>query len=221
MNTNAVDVKNNALVLIHSRNFFYRDKYYLLLGLFLLTLIANGILIGIIVYLVKNPTRPYYFPSDSVGRLTQDVPLNQPNMSLQAVSDWVVHAVEAINSYNFINYRSQLQDDAKYFTNYGWSEFNKGLKSSNNLLAVTERKFIMLGKVVEPPKLLVEGNIDGVHSYKFQMPVLITSLLPPTYDDKTKMINPWIVTVIVQRESPLIGYQGLGISQYIGSLASS
>src|SRR5690349_4673428 len=120
------DVKNNsdeALIMVQLRNAFYKKKFYLLLGIFCLSLMVMFILGSVLVYLIKNPTRPVYFVADSVGRLMYEVPLFQPNMSLENVTAWTVEAVEATYTYNYINFRSQLQDSEKYFTRYGWQEY--------------------------------------------------------------------------------------------------
>lgn len=211
----------DPLVLLHTRNHFYRGRFYMVFGIFLLSLLANIILGFVLNYIIQNPPRPYYFAADDNGRLIQEVPVTKPNMSTEDVMAWAVRAVEAVNNYDFVNYREQLQNAQKYFTDYGWRKFMEGLRSSNNLLAVTNRKFIITAKVVDKPKILVEGELEGAYAWKLQMQVLVTSLTPPNYDDASKILNPWIVTVIIQRQNMLQSYQGLGIAQYIGALAHS
>src|SRR5690348_12771410 len=105
--TNTVD---DALVLIQTRNAFYKQKYYWGLAILLLCVAVIVVLSSILGYLAKNPVKPFYFLTDSVGRLIQEIPVTTPNMSDDAVSGWVVEAVEAANSYNFMNYRAQLQN---------------------------------------------------------------------------------------------------------------
>jgi intracellular multiplication protein IcmL len=209
--------KNDAIVLIQLRNDFYRKKFYLLLGIFSLCLIVMCLLAGVLVYLIKNPTRPIYFVADSVGRLIYDVPLIQPNMSIEAVTAWTVEAVEAAYTYNYINFRSQLQDSEKYFTRYGWQEYMRGLTASNNLLALSQRKMLFIAKVIGPPKLMTEGILGGAYAYKFEMPVLVSYLSPP-YDNvigKSRFDNALLVDVIVQRQKILSSYKGLAILQLL------
>lgn len=209
---------DDALVMISLRNAFYQRKFYFVFFIFLLAVIVIGFLTSVLIYLVKNPTRPLYFVTDEVSRLIQDVPKNVPNMSTNDVASWVSEAVETAFSYDFVNYRLQLQNAQKYFTDYGWQQYMKGLTQSNNLLALKQRKLVGIANVVESPKLLVEGGLGGAYAWKFEIPVLMTYLIPP-FDDKSKFQNPLLVTVVVQRQSILTSYKGLGIVQMIANLA--
>lgn len=220
MNTEGETILEDALVMVHLRNAFYRGKFRFALGLYVLSLLANILLISIIIYWVKHPTQPLFFPADKVGRLVQEVPLQKPNMPTQNVADWAVEAVEAAYSYDFVNYHGQLQNAQKYFTDYGWRTYMKALAISDNFLALTERKYIIIAKVVAPPKLLVEGPLAGAIAWKFEMPMLVTYLQPPFNfnDPKSTFSNPLIVTVIVQRQNILQSYQGLGVLQLIANI---
>jgi intracellular multiplication protein IcmL len=208
---------DHAIIMVQLRNAFYRKKFYLLLGIFSLCLVVMFVLGGILVYLIKNPTRPIYFVADGVGRLIYDGPLSQPNMSLEEVTAWTVEAVESAYTYNYINFRSQLQDSEKYFTRYGWQEYMRTLTASNNLLALEQRKMLFIAKITAPPKLITEGILGGAYAYKFEMPVLISYLSPP-YDNvfgKSRFDNALIVDVIVQRQKILSSYKGLAILQLL------
>lgn len=209
----------DALAMIYSRNAFYRAKYRLILGVSAIGLLLIITLMGVLVYLVKHPPHPLYFATDDAGRFIQQIPGQQPNMTTPEVAIWVTQAVEAAYSYDFINYRLQLQNAQKYFTDYGWHQYMRGLEASNNLLALAQRKFVVIAKVVNTPKLIAEGPLgkSGTYAWKFEMPVLVTYLTPP-YDDKSKFENPLIVTVVVSRQDILASYKGLGIVQMIGTL---
>ena len=210
-------LSEDALVMIFTRNEFYRRKYHLIVGVAFLGLFVISVLAGMIVYMVKNPRRPLYFITDQAGRFIQDVPVQRPIMPVDAVLAWSQEAVQAAFSYDFMNYRTQLQNAQKYFTDYGWRSYMKSLQDSNNLIALKERKFVVIGQVVAPPKLLTEGPIGqaGIYGYKVQMPLLVTYLQAPLYDDKSKIQNPLVVTVIVARQSLLSSYKGMGIMQMI------
>jgi intracellular multiplication protein IcmL len=216
-------MNNDALVMVHLRNQFYRQKYHMAVGVFLLCLILISLLIGMLVYVVKHPPRPLYFATDDAGRFLLDIPLTQPNMTTDDVMAWVVEAVEAAYSYDYKNYRAQLQNAQKYFIDYGWRSYMKGLHASNNLLALTDRKQVVIAKVLPTPKLIAEGPLGkaATYAWKFQMEMLVTYLKPPLYDEKTKTENPLIITVLVERQNLLSSYKGLGIVQLIGTLAQA
>jgi intracellular multiplication protein IcmL len=213
-----INSTDDAVVLTQLRNAFYKRKYYFALGIYVLCVVAIAALLTVLVYLIKNPTRPLYFLTDSVGRLVQDVPLTLPNMSTEAVEAWAVEAVETAYSYNFMNYRAQLQNAQKYFTEYGWRSYMNGLTASNNLLALTERHMIFIAKVADKPKLLNAGVLGGAYAWKFQMPLLVNFLETPY--NKPSFSNAYMVTVIVQRQKLLQSYKGLAIVQMIAAVPS-
>src|SRR3990167_2172062 len=177
--------KQDALVAVFTRNAFYKRLYYLVLLTFVLSIAVIVILIGTVIFLIKNPTQPLYFASDAIGQLIQDVPVNQPNMSPEALTAWVIEAVQSANSYDYINYRSQLQNAQKYFSYEGWQEYLAALKLSNNLLSVTKLNLILLAKAVGQHQLMKQGVLSGASAWRFKIPVLVTAWSPP-YDEKSK-----------------------------------
>ncbi|OGT55433.1 MAG: hypothetical protein A3F14_06520 [Gammaproteobacteria bacterium RIFCSPHIGHO2_12_FULL_43_28] len=211
---------NDALQLIFTRNAFYKRLHYLALGAFALTIVVIGILTWTLFYVVRNPSFPLYFATDSVGRLIRIVPVNQPNMPTEEVSEFAVAAAEAAFSYDFVNYRAQLQSAEKYFTRYGWREYMKALRSSNNILALTNRKQIVIAKAVEKPKLVREGVLGGAYAWRFDVPLLITYWAPP-YDDSSKSLNALTLSMIIQRQPILESYQGLGVVQVVAQFADA
>lgn len=213
-------LKNDALERIFLRNIFYRKKYHFALVVYSLSLGVIIVLAGMLYYLIKHPEHPLYFATDGVGRLVQDIVTQQPNMSLADVERWTIEAVEKSYSYDFVNYRSELQNAQKYFTQYGWRNYMRSLEASNNLLALTRRKMVVVAKVTAAPTLLTQGSLGGSYAWKFQMPLLVTYLTPP-YSNESKYTNPLLITVIVQRQNILTSYKGLGVVQLIGALATT
>ena len=211
----------DALMMVSLRNAFYKAKYRLLLGVYFLCIAVIAILLGMFVYLLRHPPHPLYFVADEAGRLIQEVPVQQANMSNEEVAAWVVEAVEAAYSYNFVNYRSQLQNAQKYFATGGWREYMKALTASNNLLALTQRRQVVIAKVAGAPQLLKQGpsGSSNAMTWQFKMPVLITYLQPPY--DKPAYSNPWVVSIIVRRQKILESYKGLGVLQMIGDYAGT
>lgn len=221
-----MDNNHDALVLVFTRNAFYRRLHFLALATFVLSLFVIGTLIGVIIFLTKNPTRPLFFATDSVGRLIKIIPVDQPNMTTEEVAAWTIEAIQAAFSYSHVNFRAELQSAQKYFTNYGWTNYMQALIAKNilnsnpNESALLQRKWIVIGQVVSQPKLITQGLLGGAYAWKFEIPVLMTYWSPP-YDDKSKFLNSLQVTVIVQRQPILQSYKGLGIVQVITRFATA
>lgn len=211
---------DDALLKIFERNQFYRRQYLLALGAFGMALLVILVLIWALIYVIRNPTEPLYFATDNVGRLIKVVPVTQPNMSTEDASKWAINAVEKAYSYDYVNFRKQLQFAEKYFTNYGWGKYMSALKASNNLVALTDRRMIIQAKVIDDPKVIAQGLLGGSYAWKFEMPMLLTNWIPP-YDVQSNFKNALNVTVIIQRMPILQSSDGVGIVQLVASMATS
>ena len=211
---------NDALVLVFARNAFYKRLHFLALGALALMVVTIGVLIGVLVYVAKMQAMPVYFATDNVSRLIPVRNLQRPEMTTEDVTAWAIEAVQAAYSYDYLNYRSQLQGAQKYFTNYGWIKYMNALEASNNLEGVKERRWIGIAKIVEKPKLLAAGPLGSAFAWKFQMPVLITYLRPPNYNESNMRVDPLTLTVLIQTQPALQSYKGLGIIQIVGELAT-
>lgn len=215
-----MDDTNDAMKAIIIRNAFYRRLHYYALVVLVIAVMVIGIMASVLYYISGNYTHPVYFATDDVGRLIKIVPVSQPNMSEDEVLDWAVDAVQAAYSYDYVNFRRQLQSAQKYFTEYGWNNYMSALKASNNLVALDQRKMVVVAAVVDKPTIITKGLLSGAYAWRIQMPVLVTYLLPP-YDNTAKFSNAITITVIVQRQSILQSYKGLGILQLIGAIATA
>ncbi len=209
-----------ALALIFARNVFFRRLHYLALAAVALSVMVIILLIWMLIFLLQNPSKPLYFAADNVSRLIKVIPVNQPNMTLEQTVAWSIEALEAAYSYDFVNYRMQLQNAQNYFMNYGWRTYMDALTDSNNLLALTQRNMVVIAKVIDQPKIITQGLLGGAYAWKFEMPVLMTYMLPP-YDDKSRFSNALSVVIVVQRQPLLQSYKGLGIVQVIGTMAAA
>lgn len=210
----------DAVVMVFARNAFYKRMHYLALAAFMLSVFVISFLLWMMIYLINHPTHPLYFATDNVGRLIHIIPVDTPNMPPDAVVSWTVEAVQKSLSYDFINYRAQVQSVQKYFTRYGWQNYTRALQVNNNFLGLAQNKWIIIAQVVDQPKIITQGILSGAYAWKFEMPVLVTFWSPP-YDNKSKFTNALTVTVIVQRQEILQSYRGLGIVQIVAESAAT
>lgn len=208
-------VSNDALVLVFLRNAFYKRLHHLALAVFGLSILIIIILASLLIYLNRNPTKPLYFATDNVSRLIHVVPVTTPTISKEELLNWTIEAVEAANSYDYINYRAQLQNAEKYFTAYGWKQYLKALKVSDDLVGLTAHKWLVITKVIEEPKIIGQRLLGGAYAWKLEIPVLKSYANPPGYDNATSNIYKYTISVIVQRQPTLQGYKGLGIVQML------
>jgi intracellular multiplication protein IcmL len=137
---------------------------------------------------------------------TADNTLDKPVDATQVLV-FANEAAVAVYSYNFLDYRQNLQMASRYFTSEGWTEFKKALKSSHNLDAVVEKKLVISAVAQAAPVILEQGVSNGTYTWEVQMPMLVT------YQSATQVSYQRItVKMSIQRSSTLNAGRGLAVS---------
>lgn len=206
----------DAIAVVTLRNKFYKDSYRRILLVLLFSMVVNICLGAVLAYMIANPPKPRYFATSINGRITPLFPLNEPNQSDSAVLQWANQAAIAAFSYNFVNYRAELQAASGFFTGPGWKQFLDALQSSNNLDAIKAKKLIVSAVATRAPIILRKGVLNGSYSWRVQMPVLVTYQSASQFSQQNN-----IVTMLIRRVSTLNSPRGIGISQFVVGPASS
>ena len=205
----------DALTAVALRNDFYRDGQRKMILILLISIVANFVLASILVYIILHPPAPKYFATSINGRITPLFPLNEPNQSDSAVLQWANQAAIAAFTYNFVNYRSELQASSGFFTPEGWNQFLTALQQSNNLDAVKAKKLIVSAVATRAPIILQKGLLNGVFAWRVQMPILVTYQSASEFSQQNN-----VVTMLITRVSTLNSPRGIGISQFVVGPAS-
>jgi intracellular multiplication protein IcmL len=205
----------DALTVVALRNQFYKDSQRKVILALLIAIVVNIILASMLVYMITHPPAPKYFATTINGRITPLFPLNEPNQSDSAVLQWANQAAIAAFTYNFVNYRDELQASSGFFTADGWDQFLNALQSSNNLDAVKAKKLIVSAVATRAPIILQKGVLNGSFSWRVQMPILVTY---QSASEFTQQNN--VVTMLITRVSTLNSPRGIGISQFVVGPAS-
>jgi intracellular multiplication protein IcmL len=205
----------DALTVVTLRNKFYKDSQRKVMLALLVALIVNLVQASMLVYILTHPPAPKYFATSINGRITPLFPLNEPNQSDSAVLQWANQAAIAAFTYNFVNYRDELQASSGFFTAEGWDQFLNALQQSNNLDAVKAKKLIVSAVATRAPIILQKGVLNGSYSWRVQMPILVTY---QSASEFTQQNN--VVTMLITRVSTLNSPRGIGISQFVVGPAS-
>jgi intracellular multiplication protein IcmL len=205
------------LKLVAMRNRFYRDGQRKALVSLIVSMMINLVLGFLLVYVVTHPPAPQYFATSINGRITPLYPLNEPNQSDSAILQWANYAAIASFSYNFVNYREELQAASGFFTPAGWDSFLAALDRSNMLKGVVAKKLIVSAVATRAPVIIKKGVISGgPFAWRVQMPVLVT------YQSSAVITQEnYVVTMLITRVSTLNSPRGIGISQFIVGPAST
>ena len=206
----------DALTAVAMRNDFYRDGQRKIMLTLLVSLIVNLILGGMLTYMVTHPPEPRYFATSINGRITPLFALNEPNQSDSAVLQWANQAAIAAFTYNFVDYRSELQASSGFFTADGWTQFLTALQDSNNLDAVKAKKLIVSAVATRAPIILQKGILNSRYSWRVQMPILVTYQSASEFSQQNN-----VVTMLITRVSTLNSPRGIGIAQFVVGPAES
>lgn len=208
--------EQQAVELVQLRNNFYRDSYGKLLYILSFLAIINVFLVMAIIHIVKNPPEPKYFATGNDGRLTIIHPLTDPVMSLSGLTEWVTRAATTAYSFDFLNYRKELQVASEFFTGKGWEAFEKALVSSNNLNLVLTKKLVTTAVAQGAPVVLKRGVLNGKYAWQVQLPILVT------YQSASmKVAQPMLVTMLVTRVDVANNPNGIAIAQFVASQQQS
>ncbi len=199
----------DALEVVRLRNNFYRDGYRRVLSALLIMAMVNIIMAFILVYIVMHPSKPQYFATTRDGKVIPLHSLSDPVVSTSELLQWAATAATAANTYNFVNYRKELQAASEYFTPTGWKEYQDALKSSRNLETVTAKKLTVNAVATGAPIVVDQGLVNGRYKWKIQLPILIT------YESSsTNISQPSLVTMLVTRVPTLETPKGIAIDAF-------
>lgn len=199
----------DALKLVKLRSDFYRDSYRKVTLALLAAVIAIIGLVVVVVFLLASKPTPKYFATTDSGRIIPLIPLNQPNLSDNAVLQWASQALISVYSYDFLHYRQTFQDSRKYFTAGGWSSFMSALKQTKTLDAVQDKKLIVSAVLSGAPIVSNRYIENGRYVWEVQMPFQVTYQGTETYSQSL------LATLKIVRVSTLDNPYGIGIAEIV------
>jgi intracellular multiplication protein IcmL len=200
---------DDALELVRLRNNFYRDNYRRAVLALLLLILVNIGLGGIIAYLVTHRPAPQYFATTADGKIIPIYALSEPVVNTADLLQWATQAATAVFTYNFVNWRDELQRASENFTPEGWKNFQDALERSRNLELIISKKLVSSAVATGAPVVLEQGILGDRYAWKIQVPVLIT------YESANyRTRQSVLVTMLVTRVSTLNNPKGIAISAF-------
>jgi intracellular multiplication protein IcmL len=200
----------SATEVVQLRNGFYRDNYQRILMAMLIMLFACVALIFVVFFQLTHQPTPQYFAISSDGKLVKLQSLSEPAISNSVLLQWAVDAATANYSYNFVDYRTALQNVQNKFTPDGWSNFENALKDTHILETVVSKKLIVSAIATGAPVIEEQGILDGAYSWKVNLPLLVT------YQSSAELTQqPLVITMIISRV-PIVNYpDGIAIVSFV------
>ncbi|MBV6632838.1 MAG: type IVB secretion system apparatus protein IcmL/DotI [Alphaproteobacteria bacterium] len=202
--------RHDAIQTVMMRHEFYRDRFRWMLYAMLAQSVALVIAGYTIYYLANDRPSPEYFATTQDGRLIKMVPRSEPMLTQSAILTWAGKAATDSFTFDFVNFREQLQEAANAFTPDGWRSFLKALEDSRNLEAVRERKLIVNAALQGAPVILTEGVVNGVYSWRIEMPIVVAYRSATDVQRQNLLVN-----MTVSRVPTLEFPEGVGITQFV------
>ena len=201
----------DAIATVLNRNAFYRDGYRLMLRVSMIQMAVLILLVATIIGLVLTvQTKQIYFATTSDGRIIPIVPLTDEFRTKAEVITWAAETSKNVMSFGYSDYRMRLQQSSYSFTTTGWDSFNKALKDSNLIDAVTARKLVVTMDIKAAPEIISSGVRDGRYTWDVKFPVLIKL-------DGAESPQPTFANLLLRivRVSTLQNADGISIEQWV------
>lgn len=149
--------------------------YRKILGLVVIALIATALNIWSVMYFSAQKTPPRYIPVDVENRLIDLVPLNKANVSNGSASQLVLKAIKSVNTYDYINWKDQLQSAAVYFTPRGWSDYLTQFVATKTIDTVlAQRSIVNVEPTGSPTVVKSQVGSNGVYYWQIDVPVKVS-----------------------------------------------
>lgn len=144
-------------------------------SLSLLTTVLLVLGVGILVlafylFQIQSPAPEFFIVSER-GELIPEVPLDKPNMSTNALLNWVTENMMQDNTFNFVNYQSVFENARSDFTTEGFDSYIKALQDAKIIDTVLANKYIMRASPVAAPQITKEGVLANHYLWKIKLPM--------------------------------------------------
>jgi intracellular multiplication protein IcmL len=174
----------------------------------LISCILNVALILGLYYALSSKPQPNYFAVTENGRLIQLESSKYAQVTDAMVVSWTSQIVPKLYALDFLNWRAEMTAVNKYFTSYGWQSYSTAFKSV--LDQIVNDKLVTRATLQDVPVVVAKGTINGVLSWKVQVPVMVNFQQGPK-----EQTNKFILTLTIQRTQNSDSGELMGISQVV------
>lgn len=174
---------------------FYRDGFGKLLIAIFLILIALVFLGLISAYLFLSKPAPVVFAVDNDWRVLPPVPIDVPYVTDPDLIQWVSQVLPQLFTYDFINFKDELQLNQQYFSENGWKKFLDLVDPYANENNMQTMKMFVNANAAGAPYILNRGPIEGRWGWWVQMPLKLSYSNPAGTTVKTLILQILIVRI--------------------------
>ncbi len=180
------------------------------LTLVLLLLVIHLGLIGFAYFQFEIRSPRQFFGQLPNGTHVELTPLDRPNVSTKALLSWATLAATATFTFDFVNYKTQLNNLSDYFTIDGYYNFLTSLEAAGTLATIEDKKLVLSAVAIGPAIVLTEEGQSSNQTWRIQVPLLVRYQSANVNENRIQVVEV-LITQVSTRDAP----KGIGIAQYI------
>jgi len=171
-------------------------------------IIVVAIWAGIVIFQLHHRPLPSFYAQEPKGQRLLLQPSDVPNLMPEAIIRFASKAAVAAYTFDFVNYKTEIESARLYFTPAGWSDYQSSV--SKTIAGITQNKLFVSAVVNGPPVISNQGERTGTYSWRVQVPFLVTYQSSQNAEQKN-----FTVLVTLVRVSTNINPLGMGIDQFV------
>lgn len=204
--------KSSAVKRVHLRNIFLYSTYRKVNTILFLLILLNMIAAASLLYFAFKDVPPRYIPLNEKNQVIEEQSLSNPSgFEDSDIFAFSMDSIRAINVYDYINYKEQLQSGMEYFTNSGWDNYVQGFSGSATLNTVKRKHFVVTVQPTGSPEISRQGVINSVYKWQVKQPVEIKYFSAGS----SKLYQEGVVTMLITRRAVTESSYGMGIEVYV------
>jgi len=190
------------------KNSFYHEHYGKLIALILICLLLLLISVLFLLYQVFHRPLPIMIAKDPSGKELLLDASEVPNLLPDTIIRWASRAAITSYTFDFVNYKKQINRARPYFTDVGWSSYQNSI--ARLISTITRNQLFVNGVVAGPPVISNEGMVGGKYTWRVQIPFMVT------YQSSDKITRKnYTIQLSIVRVSTSITPTGIGIDQFL------
>lgn len=152
-----------------------------------------------------------FFVKEPNGDKVEVFPLSEPNVTTTSLLKWVTQAITNAYTIDFFHYQDNIDSLKDYFTMEGYQNYLSSINASGSLKKIIKDKLVVAAVAFDTGVVMQEGMMNGVYSWKVQLPLLLTYQGASTQSTQKQIV----VNALVTRVPTNIAPKGIGIAQIV------
>ena len=181
--------------------------------------LAAGLSLFSAYQVVKVKTPPQYIQLTEDGRIYPIAPLNVESASDGEIINFATESVKWVNTYDYKNWRDQLQGQAQRFTPSGWENYIQELLETDNLNTVEAEGLVVSAEIVGEATVEKKGVVEKANSFTWLVTVPVRVSYSSLKEGAANAQNvipsqEGVVSLYITRVPLEVSLRGYGIQIY-------